>query len=344
MNGKMDRDNVEREAADWVVRHDRGLTAAEQDQFLDWLAAKPEHSEALSRQRGAWDDFDVLEEWRPKHSMAPNPDLLAQHWPARTWRWARLVVPIAAVIALGIYLPMRFERSHVAAESHMAPVRIVATEYRLHELPDGSEIDLNAGTEIAVDYSAGRRAVHLIAGEAFFTVVKDPARPFLVTAAGTDVHAVGTAFNVRLAADAVEVLVTSGKVVVDRSINGPDPTQPLIDETSAVELEPGHQSVWSLSASNKAWDTRTVPSEEISLLLEWKPAVLEFSSTPLLEAVAQFNRHNHIQVVIADEALGTTPIAASFRSNNVDGFVRLLEMTGQVRADRGESQIVLYSR
>ena len=38
-------------AADWVMRHDRGLSPAEQDQFLQWLAADPRHGDAPPPQR-----------------------------------------------------------------------------------------------------------------------------------------------------------------------------------------------------------------------------------------------------------------------------------------------------
>ncbi len=48
----------------------------------------------------------------------------------------------------------------------------------------------------------------LEAGEAHFAVAPDAARPFVVRVGGVAVRAVGTAFNVRYAADgAVEVTV-----------------------------------------------------------------------------------------------------------------------------------------
>jgi len=56
--------------------------------------------------------------------------------------------------------------------------------------------------------------VRLVRGEAHFTVAKNPARPFIVEAGGVAVRAVGTAFDVRHADGAIEVLVTEGKVHV----------------------------------------------------------------------------------------------------------------------------------
>src|SRR5690606_28492859 len=51
--------------------------------------------------------------------------------------------------------------------------------------------------------------------EALFDVAKDPSRPFIVSVNGAEVRAVGTAFNIRLRADVVELTVTEGVAAVD---------------------------------------------------------------------------------------------------------------------------------
>ena len=81
-------------------------------------------------------------------------------------------------------------------------------------LEDGTVVELNKGAVLAVEFSARVRRVRLERGEAHFTVTKNPARPFIVSARGMDVVAVGTAFNVRLDSAVVEVLVTEGRVRV----------------------------------------------------------------------------------------------------------------------------------
>ena len=48
------------EAAAWVIRQDRGLTAEEQDRLSEWLAGNPRHGEALARQRAHWDRLAPL--------------------------------------------------------------------------------------------------------------------------------------------------------------------------------------------------------------------------------------------------------------------------------------------
>lgn len=80
-------------------------------------------------------------------------------------------------------------------------------------------------------------------------------------------------------------------------------------------------------------------------MLDWQPRLLDFTSTPLIDVVAEFNRRNVTQITLADEALHGVPIVASIRSDNVDGFVRLLEATVEVTAERpGASEIILRRR
>ncbi len=315
-------------AAAWVARRDRGLTPAEQDEFLQWLAADPCHGERLARHQRGWNELARISLWRPEHAAEPNPDVLAppsprRRQPAPLLRW---IVPVtlaaAAAIAFGILVRRdpALSRSAVAAEP----------AYRQQVLDDGSLVELNRGARVTVAFTAGERRVRLARGEALFTVAKNATRPFIVEAAGVTVRAVGTAFNVRLGASAVDVLVTEGQVALDR-VASPLPTVSLVDagQRVAVPFVGGPPAVAS------------VTREEIDRTLSWQPRLLEFASTPLADVAVEFNRRNRVQLVIADEALRALPIGASFRSDNLDGFVRLLEASFGVKAERTEAAITL---
>ena len=62
----------------------------------------------------------------------------------------------------------------------------------------------------------------------------------------------------------------------------------------------------------------------------------------LLEIVAEFNRRNVVQLVVMDPELASLRVSATLRSDNIHGFVRLLEAGFGTRAEqRGESEILL---
>lgn len=93
-------------------------------------------------------------------------------------------------------------------------------------LPDGSTVWLNAGSTIS--YSPGfnekLREVTL-QGEAYFDVIKQPDRPFIVHAGSIDIRVLGTAFNVKSYPDdkTVETTLIRGLVQIDRK----DQQQPI---------------------------------------------------------------------------------------------------------------------
>lgn len=332
-------------AAEWLIKQDRGFTPAEQDEFFQWLAADPRHGEWLARHRATWRDLNSLVQWCPEHSAEPNPDLLA---PAKFNRQrARLVWFWSGALAAAAGLALVFtvwNQPKAAPRAAPVPVELTAQAYERRVLEDGSVVELNRGARVAVDYTGTERRLRLLQGEALFTVAKNAARPFIVHVAGIDVRAIGTAFNVRLGADDVAVLVTSGRVQV-----APPPVREsahaaTVAATVIPVLEAGDSVVVPLAATaaNLPQVTRLTQTE-VARQLIWQPKLLDFRSTPLAEVVAEFNRHGGPRIVIADPQLESLPVVLSFRSDNVEGFVRLLEMTAEVRAERRGDAIVLRS-
>lgn len=325
-----------REAAAWLTQHDRGLTAAEQDEFFQWLAADPRHGAWFARHRAGWSRLDAIADWRPEHCTEPNPDVLAK--PAVRPRWLRPAVLTALAATLVLAGGALWQRTNSAP---LIPTVAHGETggYERRVLDDGSVAELNRGTEIEVNYTAGERRVVLRRGEAHFTVEKNPARPFFVHARGVAVRAVGTAFNVRLDSASVEVLVTEGKVQVappaalTAAPSAPVPDSPLVTA--------GERATVSLASHAAPQVTRTTETE-LARLRAWQPQLLDFASTPLADVLAELNRRNRVQLVLADPSRARVPIVASIRSDNLAGFVSLVASAAGLRAEhRGDYEIVL---
>lgn len=319
-------DTPEAAASQWLARRDRALSSREQDEYLQWLRQDPRNGQAIARLEKAWGALDALARWRPKHSAHPNPDLLAARKPRRAWLYAS----VFAAAAAGIFAFI-LGRAPLAIP---APP-IVAETYERRALPDGSVVELNHGAEIAVRFTPGERRVELTRGEANFTVAKNPARPFVVHAGKVEVHAVGTVFNVALKADAVEVIVTEGKVRVD------EPLVPARQLLNTPLLVAGQRAVISTAGPAPQAVVAAITPQQISQALAWQPAHLEFTDMPLVEIVAEFNRHNSRQLIIGDPELGELRVGGNFRADNAEGFVRLLEAGFGVEAKRLPGEIIL---
>jgi ferric-dicitrate binding protein FerR (iron transport regulator) len=109
-----------------------------------------------------------------------------------------LVFLTSVVIVAGIAWLAGIGKSRPAAKK---PVSEISTKYgsktNIH-LPDGSEVWLNSGTRITYDESFGRDTREIrLTGEAFFNVVKDPSKPFIIHTSDMDLKVLGTSFNVK---------------------------------------------------------------------------------------------------------------------------------------------------
>lgn len=335
-------ERIREAASEWLAKQDSGLEPHEQDRFFDWLAESPLHAEKYGELKRIWDRMNLLAEWRPEHSLEPNPDLLAvaprRVVHARGLAWAGM----AAVLAFSLLVWFLVLQGG-GSEPTMLASGESARYYEHHVLEDGSVVELNRGGQVAVRFLEDRRLVDLLAGEAHFTVAKDEQRPFVVRARGTVVQAVGTAFNVSLSPDEVEVLVTEGKVLMNPSIA--TTRDSIVDELEPLvkALQAGQRSVVSLNSKLVPLVVEEVSTGVIKQRLAWKNETLDFTETPLSEVILEFNRRNHTQLVIADAELLDLPITAAIRPNRMDEFVELLSLTENVRSERsGLSKITLY--
>ncbi len=326
-------DPIAQAAAEWMLRHDRGLTAAEQDEFSQWLAADPRHPVAWAEHRWGWEELDRLAGLQSSVHAMPDPDLLAPERTAvRSPRWLWSALAAAAAVAVGLFV-WRAPVPTASPASEPPPIHSLAL-IEQRTLPDGSVIELNRGAVVTEHFTAGERRVRLERGEAHFQVAKDAARPFFVEAGGVAVRAVGTAFNVRLDSASVEVLVTEGKVsVAAASVPGAEPVIPLMGKNE--------RTVVSFAPAAPAPQVTVVPPAEIEARLAWQPRLLDFTNVPLAEIVAEFNRRNPVRLVLADEALRSLRLSATFRSDNVEGFVRLMESDFRMQLARRGDEIVL---
>jgi len=327
---------IDAEASAWLAKRDRGLTAEEQDVYLQWLSADVSHAKAIKRHAAVLERMMQLYAWQPGQSSNPNPDLFKPIPNKVRFKLPLLLTAAAAVLVICFAL---FHSKH-ANQSVLQKSSHYLKENEVIILPDGSRVELKEGSAVVEHFTASERRVRLTGGEAQFKVFKDAARPFYVEVEGIEIRAVGTAFNVKLDDRAVEVVVTEGKVKVLTASNLPHE-----DGVIVPMLTSGQKAVVSLRNTPERALSKITPlsADEISKQLEWQAPRLNFHETYLADAVAEFNRLNEKrQIVIADPAINTLKIGGTFRSDNVDGFVRLLNTTMGIKSDASpEGRIIL---
>lgn len=328
-NDHLSGDGVEAAAGEWLARRDRGFTPAEQDAFLQWLR-EPAHRTAFVRMERTWSALDSLAAWQPADGTAPNPELLAGSPPPRRHRGAALGLGVGLGLA-AIFTVIVWRKNPVPAPGGAAtdvPIVRVIPPPQSRTLVDGSVAEPNHGTRLNVAFTAQERRVQLEAGEVHLSVVKEPARPFVVEAGAVRVRAVGTAFDVKCLPDLVEVLVTEGTVAVE-SLDVPSVS---VTRGQRARIEAHRQPTIS-----------SLEPDAIARELAWRNERLQFAGSPLRAVVAEFNRRNSFQLVIGDGLAGEVKVAGMFRSDEPQAFARMLEAGFGIQVDRGAPRAwILY--
>lgn len=243
-----------------------------------------------------------------------------RHW--RVWM-------AAACVALAAVLGLRFGPALLSGPE---PVQYATdTQGRSIALEDGSKVQLDVASRIAVSLGRKRRSVELLQGRALFEVAHDAARPFVVQAGDGSVTAVGTRFQVQREGDDVVVTLAEGIVAVSRR-DGQEGDQ-------EARLRPGQQLSWSDKSAR--WTLRPADTEAA---LSWTRGRLIFRGTRLVDVVAEVNRYSRRKLVLADPSLASLPVHGNFLEGNADAVVAALKAVLPVRVDEGDREIRLYRR
>lgn len=327
-------------AVEWFLRRSVApLTSEETNAFEAWLDESSANREAYVTVEDFWAGAAQLESL-PKFSDKRN-SILRTMDRARTTRRAAMVGAFAAgvVAVTGVGVVSLSGPKPLATQSFKTALGQQATV----TLPDGSTVTLNTDTVVRTKADDHRRLVYLDRGQAFFRVAKDPRHPFVVSAGGRTVTALGTAFDVRLEGGALKVVLVEGKVRVEAPATAPAKGAPAgaaeasPPPTRSTEMEAGSQLV---ALGDTDWRlTRTDVERETS----WTSGKIVFDDDALGDVVAELNRYSSRKVVIADAHLTDERISGVYKPGDIEGFAKALKHTGlaELKEDAtGEFRIV----
>lgn len=342
---------IEHTAAQWLARRDGSdWSPAAQAELERWLDQSSLHKVTFLRLQAAWQQAGRLralgagrndgkaapERWRPAAGDRRH-DLLQALPPARRsrrrrrGRWAGWAVAMASLLVVGAVLVGRFWRPPPAVDvitydSAIGQIRTLA-------LADGSQVTLGSDSRIQVRLAPDHRDVALMRGEAIFAVAKDRRRPFRVASDGYRAVAVGTRYSVRRGDAGLRVVVTEGTVRLESPARGNLAEPSILLPAGSVALVRGKDVL-----------VRSLAVADAQQLLRWRDGLLVFRDATLADAASEFNRYNARKLVIADAAAGALRIGGSFRWDNEEAFVRLLQAGFPVRAQVQPDCIIVHSR
>lgn len=319
-------------AAQWFNLERSGdMTVDDARRFREWLDMSGDHRLAYDRIARVWAIAGTAAEdpaLRTAGAVIAEPDEV----PAPPQRWRALAMAASLLLAVTVgwtALDSGLFGAGAPATSEQQVFRTGTGQRTMITLPDKSVVTLDAETMVRLGDNAHERRVELLGGRAFFRVAKDPSRPFIVVAGDKSVRALGTAFEVSFDNGNMVVTLAEGKVRVAEAAPGSKPG-------NSAEMVPGAQLV---IGADHNWTMNRVDVEKET---SWTDGRLIFMGDPLSDAIAEMNRYSDRKLVFKDGTIPAKDVVGVFKSGDVDGFVKALELNGTAhRVSASDSEILL---
>lgn len=307
-------------------------TDAEVQQLEQWVLSDSENKQqflklqrtwSLANTKGASAKINIENEWKAisgklSEAEVTKGKVVALKPKSSYTKFLRVAAAILLLVVSGLY----FYNSSQSSSS-----LLVASEDRTidKQLEDGTKINLNQFSTITYeDTKDGTRKVAL-QGDAFFDVVRDESRPFVIKTDAVDVKVLGTSFYVdaREGEDEVQVIVASGK----------------------VEMKAGGQQVvltkGEVGTFNKVSQQLSEKQNKDVNYMAWKTNRLTYEEALLEKVVYDLERTFHADITLKPAGLKNCMLTATYEGQKLGSIIRILEKTLNLKATINGERIIL---
>lgn len=282
-----------------------------------------------------------------------NPILTHQH--RRKYYYSVSAAALLLITTVGIWM---FNKETTTTKKANVQTLVAENGSRTRTiLPDGSTVWLNAGSHISFNqnFTDTLREVTLD-GEAYFDVVKQPQRPFIVHVSGYNIRVLGTAFNVKSYATdkTVETTLLRGLVQVTKQGATNEkpifihPNEKLIVEKIAAnnELNLPYNSKPVAATTNKDFiikDLDATQSEKEKIETAWVYNRLEFKGDNFEELAKKLERWYNITIVFKDDTVKQLNFYGSFETETAQQAFEALKAAARFNYSINNNQTVSVS-
>lgn len=267
-------------------------------------------------------------------------------------------MPVFLILAASVWFFTRTKNEEVAQQSKLSSGNsLISTRNGSRtkiELPDGSSVWLNAGSKLEYDKSFGNETRNVyLTGEAYFDVVRNPERPFIVNTGSAKVKVLGTAFNIRCYPDdkKIETSLIHGSVEVTLNNN---PEKKWI-------LKPNHKLVLSYEhlgpqLKEKKKENRKaviepdilekeltyLPGEINSVETAWTFNILSFEDESFAEAAKKMARWYDVEFVFKNKELEKLMLHGTFTIETIREAMEALQYSFKFRYEIKDKVVTIY--
>lgn len=247
--------------------------------------------------------------------------------PVRSMYWKYAAAIIILLASTGAFYIFKKEKPVVNTDQW---VSTPAGSRKTIRLPDGTTVQLNAGTALLIpgDFGVKDRAVTL-KGEAFFIVATDAAHPFIIHTDSIQTTVLGTAFNIRAwpGEDTWEIGVTEGRVKVGGEKNA---------EIMATCLTAGKGLL-----HHQRTNTSDITDLNTAMTGAWRNNIFHFNNSSMSEIGQELQRQYNIPVIVRGEGKDRGHYKISFSREPLEQVLKVLAGLTGITYTIQQEQIII---
>lgn len=337
-------------------------TEEEKRMVRSWISASEENRNLLRRMQKIW-DVEPKDEFQPEISAgyeqvkkrlrqnrnnrtilrdvagdtgqksSYNANYSFSHDSRRSYVWtaAAAVMVLISILSLLQFIPPQSE----PANSERQTLQTARGERASFTLSDESKVTLNADSrlEIASEFDSGLREVYL-RGEAYFEVVSDGDRPFIIYSKQTYTRVLGTKFGISAypGDSKVHTVVEEGRVLFGmQSDSAQSGESAEVKANEMAEVEEG-------GTINQQYLTHSMAQ-----YLGWKDGKLVFEKTPLRQIIPRLERWYNITVDLENADLGERLLTATFQGESLNEVLSIIALSLDLNYRRPADHKVIFS-
>lgn len=270
----------------------------------------------------------------------------------------RMVVRLSAAAAIILFVAGGTWLWNTLSAPASLPKNVVSTKNGSKskvEMPDGTQVWLNAGSRIEYDgnYGKDNREITLT-GEAYFDVVHNEQKPFIIHTGAMNVKVLGTVFNVKAypGDDVTEAALIRGSIEVtfpgrpnERLILRPNDKIAVVNESGKPAITqqtngPGTQDKPEIMLAKVNYQ----PADSTVIETAWVKNKLIFRRKAFSELVKDIERWFNVSIQVKDTAILDEKFTGTFSNENITEALDALSMTVafQYRFDKENNTVVIY--
>jgi len=338
----------------WVILRD---PSAERF-WLAWLAQNPDKADTIQVARAFLLALEEEDTALPTSTLAQITDDIVQVDTGRVlpfWRTAAFRVAASVLLLLGIgftaYKAINQPDRQVQSRLRQINPTLVdnavkrvntSNEVQSVRLEDGSVVELypNSSLQYPIHFTATNREVYL-RGKAFFSISRNPRKPFWVYTNTLSTQVLGTSFMVSAFTDSVQakVEVRSGRVLVYRIGDVEKARQNQLNERVGVILTPNQQVAYAQTDGRLVKTVVTQPA----VLRQSQSNAFVFDETPIADVFALIEKTYGLTILYDAANMSQCYLSANLTDESLFDKLALVCKITRSSYELVDGQIVIHS-